>query len=72
MSKSIPPPSINEPAFACPHCGAYANQMWASVGADKIARIPHFPDEAFVEQLQASLDAAKDPVKRKELAVELD
>ena len=30
------PPSIDETAFVCPHCGAFAEQSWYSLGVDTV------------------------------------
>ena len=30
------PPSIDQTAFVCPHCGAFAEQSWYSLGVDKL------------------------------------
>lgn len=34
MTKKSNPPSINEQAFDCPHCGAYTTQYWFDVLSD--------------------------------------
>jgi len=34
MKKKSNPPSINEQAFDCPHCGAYTTQYWFDVLSD--------------------------------------
>ncbi|MEX0734238.1 MAG: DUF4145 domain-containing protein [Steroidobacteraceae bacterium] len=47
MAKEFHPPSINETAFECPHCGAYTTQFWFELYADQISgerRTPGFPD----------------------------
>ncbi len=46
-AKSIPP-SINETAFDCPHCGAFTTQFWFDVYANPFAedrRTLFLPDE---------------------------
>lgn len=35
MTKKTHPPSINEKAFDCPHCGAFTTQFWYNVHCDK-------------------------------------
>ena len=46
------PPSIHETAFDCPHCGAFAEQSWYSVGVNHYHirdRIPISPDQYTLE-----------------------
>lgn len=32
------PPSINETAFSCPHCGALAKQTWFALQGDELRK----------------------------------
>lgn len=69
--RSVPEPSIRLKAFACPHCGAMADQSWYDArvqrnpSADKLPRLPD-PDfaeravrEAKAAEMKGDEDAAK-------------
>lgn len=48
MANQVVPPSVDEVAFVCPHCGAFASQTWFEVHASERrgeSRTPRFPDE---------------------------
>lgn len=53
----IVPPSINETAFNCPHCGAYTSQTWARLFADQLSgdtKTPFIPGPDALARLTAS------------------
>ena len=59
MPRKSVPPSINETAFDCPHCGAFTTQYWFKVHADMLSkgsRTPTFPDE----DARSNIKAAKE------------
>lgn len=46
--KRVVPPSINETAFSCPHCGAYTTQFWYKLFAKSTTDenpTPHIPTQ---------------------------
>jgi hypothetical protein len=53
----VVPPSIQETAFSCPHCGAYTSQSWARLFADFLsgeANTPLIPDDEALERMRAT------------------
>jgi len=59
MTRKSIPPSVNETAFDCPHCGAFTTQYWFELHAERLnekRRIPNIPDK----EHKASILAAKD------------
>lgn len=68
MSKKGHPPSINEQAFDCPHCGAYTTQHWFDVLSDrrKENSPPSIPGNEIRELLEQN-SSLPDDVKRKHL-----
>jgi len=53
----VVPPSIQETAFSCPHCGAYTSQTWAKLFADLLSgetKMPFLPDRAALDRLRAT------------------
>ena len=54
------PPSIRTTAFNCPHCSVLTNQTWFKLYADEIDRsehrLPHIPDNDFVEAIKKNPD----------------
>lgn len=58
MTKHVSP-SIDEPAFSCPHCGAFTTQHWFSLLAqanDKDSPTPNLPDAERREYFAKSAD----------------
>ncbi len=58
MTKSVPP-SVNETAFSCPHCGAFTTQHWYKVYGSQLTgdnKTPTIPDE----EAKSGLLKAKD------------
>lgn len=53
MPKSVPP-SVNEVAFDCPHCGAYTTQFWRKLFSQPLDRknpTPVIPDDELEEMI---------------------
>ena len=48
------PPTIEETAFSCPHCGAYTTQYWFNVFSNRVdaGKTPHIVTEAMVENFK--------------------
>ena len=61
MNKSNPP-SINEKAFDCPHCGAFTTQYWFDVLSDSIKNNtpPTIPDSKIRELLNRASKLTED------------
>ena len=54
MTRKSIPPSINETAFDCPHCGAFTTQTWFISYATKIdeeTRVPFIGDEDSLKRI---------------------
>jgi hypothetical protein len=53
MTEKINPPSIQETAFDCPHCGAYTTQFWYDVHANSREKnsVPQIPTEESISQI---------------------
>lgn len=68
MTKKSNPPSINEQAFDCPHCGAYTTQYWFDVLSDirKDNAPPNIPSSKIRELLNRDKEIPED-VKNKHL-----
>jgi hypothetical protein len=68
MTKKSNPPSINEQAFDCPHCGAYTTQYWFDVLSDRIENNapPSIPGSDIRELLKQN-DKIPEDVKNKHL-----
>lgn len=63
MSKKSVPPSIDQVAFDCPHCGAYAAQTWYKLWAAPVAgevKAPGMPRSDIIESIQAADDLSED------------
>ncbi len=65
MTKKINPPSIQETAFDCPHCGAYTTQFWYNVYGDSRDKnsIPNIPSK---ESLSHVLEDRETPRELKQ------
>lgn len=58
MTKIVPP-SVNETAFNCPHCGAFTTQYWFNVHANRLGeeqRKPRIPDEEMKTRILEASD----------------
>jgi len=67
MSRKSVPPSIDEVAFDCPHCGAYTTQTWHQLWADLLAgerRAPGVPRSDVIEVIQANEEIPEDLKER--------
>lgn len=68
MTKKSHPPSINENAFDCPHCGAFTTQFWFDVLSDRTKdnSPPSIPGSDIRELLEKD-DQIPEDVKNKHL-----
>lgn len=69
--KDIVQPSVQETAFACPQCGAFAKQEWATCIGNRISGDPPLPryyDPERVRALAADRRATDDDETRKQWA----
>ena len=67
MNKQAPP-SINETAFNCPHCEAYAHQNWLTLYAKlQASKNSTPPGLALENSMQLPFDKIKDESKRNEV-----
>jgi len=56
MAKKTNPPSIKEPAFNCPHCGAFTTQYWYRLCAKQLEHenpLPNIPQAEFIADVKA-------------------
>ena len=61
MERKSVPPSINETAFDCPHCGAFTTQFWFEVTSkhlDDQQGTPSLPDEEWLKRITSDKDIA--------------
>jgi hypothetical protein len=65
----VVPPSIQETAFSCPHCGAYTSQAWARLFADLLtgdANIPFIPDEKDLDEIRSTSSNPPETIRKME------
>lgn len=63
MSKVIKVPSVEETAFACPHCGAFTTQHWYKLYArliDDDRKTPVFPDQCSRKSYESSTEISEE------------
>lgn len=67
----VPQASVDLKAFACPHCGAHADQMWLALGAFRMRdqRVPRFVDPATVAAIEKKLEKSNPQTRSEEDAV---
>ena len=57
-------PNVTLTAFCCPHCGAYTTQYWYKSFVqpldDTDSKIPHIPDEEFINAVRSSKELKED------------
>ena len=73
MSLKITPPSIQETAFDCPHCGAYTTQYWFKLRSSRYSedhRTPILSDPGMRESISAMDDLPEE--KRQSLLTWVD
>lgn len=59
MTRKSIPPSVNETAFDCPHCGAFTTQYWFELHAERLnekQRTPNIPDKEYKARILAAKD----------------
>lgn len=65
----VVPPSIQETAFSCPHCGAYASQAWAKLFADFLTgedKTPFIPDEKELDRMRSTSEIPPETIRKME------
>jgi uncharacterized C2H2 Zn-finger protein len=68
MQPKYVPPSVNETAFNCPHCGALAKQTWYTLKADTKDGKNTLPQRLTHETVDRTpLESVKDPDERAKL-----
>lgn len=70
----VVPPSIQETAFSCPHCGAYTSQTWARLFADFLSgetKTPFIPDSEALDSLRATREFEAEMKARLEEHIQL-
>ena len=56
MGEKTHPPSIEETAFECPHCGAYTTQYWFTLYArqrEDERALPFVPSKEWMKSIEA-------------------
>lgn len=65
---AVPEPSVKSKSFACPHCGAHADQVWHDVHAASLRkddRLPYIPEKGSAANARRAAENARNPDEEK-------